>query len=149
MKRTSPLFLQMWFTVKRQTEAICESVSQAIGKLVGQLFSQLLHHHPIIVIHLPQVVKKIDHFVRRRSFRVRPEVLKVLLGLRMKDATSLDAVIESKLNTRRKLTHTEKLLRKVTEEQKRKKSKKEMRVSVGRFSCGCLWSCVCFKVEIV
>lgn len=75
-------------------------------------------------------MKKIDHFVRRRSFRVRPEVLKVLLGLRMKEATSLDVVIESKLNTKRKLTHTEKLLRKVAEEQKRKKSKKEMRVSV-------------------
>lgn len=75
-----------------------------------------------------EVVKKIDHFVRRRSFRVRPEVLKVLLGLRLKDATSLDVVIESKLNTKRKLTHTEKLLRKVNEEQKRKKSKKEMKM---------------------
>lgn len=75
-------------------------------------------------------MKKIDHFVRRRSFRVRPEVLKVLLGLRLKDATSLDVVIESKLNTKRKLTHTEKLLRKVNEEHRMKKSKKEMKVRV-------------------
>lgn len=71
---------------------------------------------------------------------MRPEVLKVLLGLRMKEATSLDAIMESKLNAKRKMTHTEKLLRKVTEEQKKKKSKKEARVS---YVCVCVLGFYC------
>ena len=73
-------------------------------------------------------MKRIDHFVRRRSFRVRPEVLKVLLGLRLKEASSLDTILESKLSSKRKMTHTEKLIRKITDEQKRMKSKKEAKV---------------------
>ncbi|KAG0725335.1 Nucleolar complex protein 3 [Chionoecetes opilio] len=76
-----------------------------------------------------ETVKRVDHFVRRRSFRVRPEVLRVLLGLRMKEATSLDTIIEARLTTKRKMTHTEKLIRKVTEEQKRgRKSNKESKL---------------------
>ncbi|KAG7162951.1 Nucleolar complex protein 3-like [Homarus americanus] len=72
-----------------------------------------------------EVVQRIDQFVRRRTFRVQPQVLRVLLGLRIKNVQSLDAELEAELTAKRKLTHKEKLLKKLTEKNKQKKSNKE------------------------
>lgn len=72
-----------------------------------------------------EVVKRIDHFIRKRSFHVREELLSVLLSLRIKNVKSLDEELEAKNIAKKKLTHTEKLMRKLMEEKKPKKSNKE------------------------
>ncbi|XP_045592901.1 nucleolar complex protein 3 homolog [Procambarus clarkii] len=72
-----------------------------------------------------EVVQRIDQYVRRRAFRVRPEVLKVLLGLRIKDTVSLDNEIEAKLTAKRKLTHKEKLIKKLVDRNRHTKSNKD------------------------
>lgn len=78
-----------------------------------------------------QIVRRIDQFIRKRAFTVRPEVLKVFMSLRIKNVESLDAQIEATLNTKRKLTHKEKLVKKLMEKRQHKKSKRELKV---RFS---------------
>lgn len=74
-----------------------------------------------------EVVKRIDHYVRKRSYNVRVECISLLLSLRIKNVKSLDDELEAKNIAKKKLTHTEKLMRKLLEENKPKKSKKEAR----------------------
>ncbi|XP_071522675.1 nucleolar complex protein 3 homolog [Panulirus ornatus] len=75
-----------------------------------------------------EVVRCINNYVRRKAFRVQPEILKVLLSLKMKDFQNVDAEIEAKLNERKKLTHEEKLLKKLIDENRAKKSKKDTKI---------------------
>lgn len=75
-----------------------------------------------------QIVRGIDQYVRKRAFNIRPEVLRVFLGLRIKDVESLDAVIEAELTIKRKLTHKEKLVKKIVAKQLPKKSNKDAKV---------------------
>ena len=76
-----------------------------------------------------QAVKRIDHFIRKRSYNVRVEILSVLLSLRIKNVKPLDEELESKNIAKKKLTHTEKLMRKLIEERKPQKSRKEAKVN--------------------
>lgn len=75
-----------------------------------------------------EVVRCINNYVRRKAFRVQPEFLKVLLSLKMKDFQNPDSEIEAKLNERKKLTHEEKMLKKLIEENRAKKSKKDAKI---------------------
>ncbi|XP_068235413.1 nucleolar complex protein 3 homolog isoform X2 [Palaemon carinicauda] len=72
-----------------------------------------------------EAVKRIDHYIRKRTFHVREEMMSVLLSLRIKNVKSLDEELEGKNIAKKKLTHTEKLMRKLMEERKPKKSNKE------------------------
>lgn len=102
-------------------------VDDEICSLVTSYLAQLFKADKDGRISL-EVVQQIDRYVRGLSFRVRPEVLKVLLVLRVKEAQSIDVDIEANLTAKRKLTHTEKLLKKLAEKNRPKKSIKEAKI---------------------
>ncbi|CAL4084675.1 unnamed protein product, partial [Meganyctiphanes norvegica] len=72
-----------------------------------------------------EVVQDIDKLVRKHGFKVQPDVLKPLLSLHIKEFKSLDDLKSQELGNKRKLNHSEKLIRRFTEKNKHKLSKRE------------------------
>ncbi|KAK7051424.1 Nucleolar complex protein 3 [Halocaridina rubra] len=95
-----------------------------MSKLIHSYISTLFKNDVKGDISL-ETIKRIDHFIRKRSYRVRLECMSVLLSLRIKNVKSLDVELEQKNIARNKLSHTEKLMRKYLEEVRQKKSNKE------------------------
>ena len=66
--------------------------------------------------------------IQARKFKVKEEVLEVLLGLRVKDMKNSDDVLLRQKKASKELTHSERLIKKLSEEAKVKKSKKQKKV---------------------
>lgn len=76
-----------------------------------------------------QIVRRIDQVVRRRAFGVRPSVFEVLPHLRLWGIMNLDRLVEVDNQERKKLSHNEKMMKKLMDKNLPKKGLKEAKVS--------------------
>lgn len=72
---------------------------------------------------------QMDKYIRRKFFKVEPYYIQAFLDINISNVKNLDALIEAHRNASKKLTHTQKLIKKVIEERAPKKSIKERKVS--------------------
>ncbi|ROT84721.1 hypothetical protein C7M84_022066 [Penaeus vannamei] len=72
-----------------------------------------------------EIVMQMDKYIRRKFFKVEPYYIQAFLDINISNVKNLDALIEAHRNASKKLTHTQKLIKKVIEERAPKKSIKE------------------------
>ncbi|KAK3890181.1 hypothetical protein Pcinc_005859 [Petrolisthes cinctipes] len=105
--------------LNHKNDDVVKPASSAITKIFKDDVSGRLSH---------EIVRRIDQVVRRRAFAVRPPVFEVLLGLKLRGAVNLDVMMEQNIQYKKKFTHQEKLIRKLSMKNVKKKGLKEAKV---------------------